>query len=81
MNPLGSQPFQFNGLDWQAVKRTIYRGIGGIILAIIPPLTDPNVHYTLSIKSHVFDYSWLVVIAGAGIVRAAEAYMSDNSTN
>jgi|GEM_PF-4740362 len=80
MNILGSKAFQFNGLDWQAVKRTIYRGIGGIILAIIPPLTDPAVHYTLTIKNHTFDYSVIVVVIGSAIVRAVEAYLTDNSS-
>jgi len=80
MNPFGSQPFQFNGLDWQAVKRTIYRGIGGIVLAVIPPLISPSVHYTFTIQNHAVDYSWVVVIAGAAIVRAVEAYLSDNTS-
>lgn len=79
MNILGSKSFHFNGLDWQAVKRTIYRGAGGIILAVIPSLISPTVQYTVVIKNHTIDYSWVVVIIGTAIVRAVEAYLSDNS--
>ncbi len=78
-NPLGSKPFSFNGLDWQAVKRTAYRGIGGVILALIPQLVSPDIHYTLTLAGHVIDYSVLVVVFGAAIVRAVEAWITDNS--
>lgn len=79
MNPLGSKSFQFNGLDWQAVKRTAYRGLGGIVLALIPQLVSSDIHYTFIFGSHTIDYSVVVVVAGAAIVRAVEAWVKDNS--
>lgn len=79
MNPLGSQSFQFNGLDWQAVKRTVYRGLGGVLLALIPQLISSDVHYSVTIASHTIDYTVVIVVIGAAIVRAVEAWIKDNS--
>lgn len=79
MNPLGSKAFRFNGLDWQAVKRTAYRGLGGVVLALVPLFVSQDVHYTLEIGSHTIDYTVVVVVVGSAIVRAVEAWVKDNS--
>jgi hypothetical protein len=79
MNPIGSKAFSFNGLDWQAIKRTAYRGIGGVVLTLVPQFISPNIHYSLTVVNHTIDYSLLVVIVGTSIVRAVEAFLKNNT--
>ena len=79
MNLLGSKTFQFNGLDWQAIKRTAYRGIGGVVLALIPLFVSSDVHYSFAVGAHTVDYTVVVAVIGSAIVRAVEAWLTDNS--